>query len=79
MDTITGKFSNWVSQATDIEDKLSATLAETSREVAHLECFDVEQRAEIYSILEAIRKDVEVHRTTVGCWINDRTGEVSDV
>ena len=45
-----------------MEDKLSAALVETADEIAHAECFDAEQRAEVYSILDALKLDTEAHR-----------------
>ncbi|MBS3822079.1 MAG: hypothetical protein KGY81_09995 [Phycisphaerae bacterium] len=48
-----------------MEARIAATLNETADELAHAECFDQEQRAEIYAILQAIRNDTSNHRTRV--------------
>jgi selenocysteine lyase/cysteine desulfurase len=45
-----------------LEHRLSAKLAETADEIQHVECFDDEQRAEIFAILQALRTDTEAHR-----------------
>ena len=79
MKAASDKFTQWISQATDIENQLATELHETAGEVAHCEDFDMEQRSEIYAILEAIKSDSEVHKKVVGKWVNDRTGEISDV
>ena len=67
-----------MSNVVSIEAQLAATLAEAAEEVAHMEFFDQEQRAEIYTILQAMRADSQVHQEVVG-WVSDVTGEVSDV
>ena len=68
-----------MSDVAGIEAQLAAKLAEAADEVAHTECFDQEQRAEIYTILQAMKADSEVHRQLVGRWISDVTGEIRDV
>ena len=65
--------------AARMEDSLSHCLSETASEVSRAECFDIEQRAEVYAILDALRQDVSTHRHSVGLWVNDSSGEVHDV
>jgi hypothetical protein len=48
-----------------VESQLSAILSATSDEIAHSECLDVEDRAEVYSILQAIQGDSEMHRQAI--------------
>ncbi len=55
-----------VTQMASLEQGLAATLTQTSRQVAHSECFDLEQRAEVYTILEALRSNSETHLAMVG-------------
>ncbi|MCP4377156.1 MAG: hypothetical protein GY794_13390 [bacterium] len=62
-----------------IEQGLVDTVQAAAREVQYTECLDDEQRAEVYSILHALRNDTEAHREIVGRWVNDATGEISDV
>ncbi len=57
--------ASYISQAGSLEDKLKATIAQSSHEVAHCECFDSEQRAEIYTILETLKSNSETHRAMV--------------
>ena len=47
------------------ESKFAAALAATSEEMAYSECLDVEERSEVYTILEAILADTEAHRRTI--------------
>ena len=60
-----------------VESQLAATLSAASDEVAHSECLDVEQRAEVYAILEAILADSEVHREAISL-ISHRLTEAGD-
>lgn len=62
-----------------IEQGLVETVKAAAWEVQHTECLDDEQRAEVYSILHALKNDTEAHRQIVGQWVNDSTGEVTDV
>jgi len=48
------------------ERRLAATLLAASDDVAHCECLDAEERAEVYAILEAIRADTDAHYQAVG-------------
>mgnify|MGYP006293689037 FL=1 len=64
--------------AADAEDHLAAVLARTAEEVAHAECLDTEQRAEVYAILESMSADSAAHRALIGRWVNDRTGKTAD-
>ena len=54
-----------VSALTGIEHQLASVLIETADEIKHVECFDDEQRAEVYAILQALRDDTEAHRAMV--------------
>lgn len=55
----------YVSELAGIEHQLASALTETTDEFKHVECFDNEQRAEIYTILQALRDDTEAHRAMV--------------
>jgi len=74
-----GEFLSGMSAITGLEDQIAAALAATASAVAKAECFDAEERSEIYAILGTIKADSEAHRSLVGRWINDRTGEVTNV
>ncbi len=54
-----------VPDVANLEAGLAAILGKTATEVDHVECFDEEQRAEIYAILQALRSDTDVHRALV--------------
>lgn len=62
-------------KAIRLEEELADALRRTAAEVAHAECLDEEQRAEVYSILDALRADTQVHRRVVGTWVSDRPGK----
>lgn len=46
----------------EVEQRLAAELDAASDEVARAECFDPEQRAEVYAILAALRDESHLHR-----------------
>ncbi len=48
-----------------LEEQLSGMLRAASEEVEHVECFDDEQRSEMYTILRALRADTELDRALV--------------
>ena len=48
-----------------MEEALAATLVETADDLAHSDCFDSEQRAEVYTILETLKANSETHRVMV--------------
>ena len=54
-----------VSALPGIEHQLASALVETADEIRYVECFDDEQRAEVYAILQALRTDTEAHRAMV--------------
>ena len=62
-----------------IEQGLVDIVQAASKEVGYAECLDDEQRAEVYSILHALRNDTAAHQQLVGQWVNDATGEVTNV
>ncbi len=48
-----------------MENQLAADLTATSGELAHSEYLSVEQRSEVYSILDAMRSDTEHHKKAI--------------
>ncbi len=52
-------------QYVSAESRIADSLSKTADELAHSECFDQEQRAEIYAILQAIKTDTDNHHKTV--------------
>ena len=65
-------------KAVRLEEELSDALRRTAEEIAHAECLDEEQRAEVYTILETLRSDTRTHRSVVGTWISDRPGGIAN-
>ena len=62
-----------------VEEVLATSLQQAAGEVARTECFDTEQRAEVYAILDTMRADTEQHQMAVGHWVNDQSGEIANV
>ena len=79
MTTVKDNSSHPFGDSARIEQGLVDTVHAASREVQYADCLDDEQRAEVYSILHALRNDTEAHQQIVGQWVNDATGEVTDV
>ena len=64
-----------VSTMVNIENQLAASLTEASDEIAHTECLDEEQRAEVYTILQALKADTTSHRTLVELLVRKARGK----
>jgi len=65
-------------KAVRLEEELFDALRRTAEEIAHAECLDEEQRAEVYTILQTLRSDTQTHRGVVGMWISDRPRGADD-
>jgi len=63
-----------IKAAEGMESKLAASLTATSDEIAHSEYLSVEQRSEVYSILDALRSDTEHHKKTIRLLAGDDEG-----
>lgn len=61
-----------------MEELLAATLHDTAHEVAHSDCFDSEQRAEVYTILETLKANSQTHRSMVKLLAAKLAGEHGD-
>lgn len=48
-----------------LENGLAVTVRKAADDVARAECFDAEQRSEVYAILEAIRSNSMAHSIKV--------------
>jgi hypothetical protein len=59
-------------KAVRLEEKLSLAIQQVADEIAHTECLDEEQRAEVYTILDTLRSDTRSHQGVVGRWVSDR-------
>jgi len=60
-----------------IEDQLAGVLLRTTKDISHSECFDDEQRAEIYTILQTLKADTCLHRDIVGRWVSQSPREAA--
>jgi hypothetical protein len=72
---MSGTFGNYhsdVSNVAGIEQQLALELSIAAKAVDHMDCFDAEQRSEIYTILQTLRHDTAAHCTLVGQWVRDR-------
>ena len=74
-----GEFVGKLPSMAKIENHLAAILSQTAGQVAHTECFDTEQRSEIYAILESMKADTEANRNQLGHWVSHHGEEVGDV
>ena len=68
------KQSSEVARMARLEDDLAAAIERAAHQIAHAECFDLEQRAEVYSILHALQADSAAHRQILGQWVSDVAG-----
>ena len=68
------KQSSEVARMARLEDALAAAIERAAHQIAHAECFDLEQRAEVYSILHALQADSAAHRRILGQWVSDVAG-----
>ncbi|MGC9454585.1 MAG: hypothetical protein ACP5HU_06945 [Phycisphaerae bacterium] len=61
-----------------VEQRLAAELEAAADEISRAECFDPEQRAEIYAILAALRDETHLHRDQAsqlaGKYVKDHDG-----
>jgi len=48
-----------------VEAGIVQALSDSADELAHSECFDQEQRAELYTILESIKADTANHQKMI--------------
>ena len=70
-----GNYRSDVSNVVNLEQQLALTLSIAAKAVDHMDCFDAEQRSEVYTILQALRQDTAAHCTLVGQWVRDNPGE----
>lgn len=74
---MSGTFGNYhsdVSNVVNLEQQLALTLSIAAKAVDHMDCFDAEQRSEVYTILQTLRHDTAAHCTLVGQWVRDNPG-----
>ncbi len=69
---------NYISEIADIESKLAIDVGKAAEEVAHVECFDDEQRSEVYAILQTLKSDCETHRRAAELLADKLTREGGD-
>lgn len=65
MSSGSSSISTEMSAMLSMEKQLAATLTEASDEIAHTECLDCEQRAEVYTIIQALKSDTKNHHELV--------------
>jgi len=78
MSGCSGSVSTDMSAMLNVEKQLAATLTEASDEIAHTECLDCEQRAEVYTIIQALKSDTKNHHELVELLASIRTGAKND-
>ncbi len=70
-----GRYLPDISNAVVLERQLAAALGETAQELGHAECFDLDQRSEIYTILRTLKSETDAHGRLLGRWISATGGE----
>jgi hypothetical protein len=78
MTSVQGQVPADIGAAAQLEDRLASVLGEMVDDVQHMEWFDVEQRAEIYTILKALQADTEMHRDLINALARQTGKYVSD-
>ncbi len=73
-----GSISTEMSAMLNVEKQLAMSLTEASEEIAHTECLDNEQRAEVYTIIQALTADTKNHRELVELLTAGNTGVKKD-
>ena len=57
-----------------LEETLAGALTDAADEVEHADCLDEEQRAEVYTILQTLKADIELHRGLLNLMV-EQVGE----
>jgi hypothetical protein len=78
MTGIQGSSPSDVSALTSLEEQLAAQLYVTADEISRAECFDDEQRSEVYTILETLQADSQAHRAAVKLISHRITGSMGN-
>jgi hypothetical protein len=68
-----GQYLSDVASVAGMERRLACSLSVAAKTIDHMDCFDDEQRSEIYSILQALRQDTAIHCGMVGQWVSEKT------
>jgi hypothetical protein len=73
-----GNYHSDVFNVVNLEQQLALTLSIAAKAVDHMDCFDAEQRSEVYTILQTLRHDTAAHCTLVGQWVRDNPSSSSE-
>lgn len=65
MSSVSGRSFGRLEQVAELEVVLLGRIEDAADELMHIECLDEEQRAEIHTILEAMRHDSQSHASTI--------------
>ena len=66
-----------INRIAELEQQVKAVLRETADQLAHSECLDDEQRAEVHEILQALRHDTHAHCDLLGKLTQTLSGEAA--
>jgi len=78
MTGLAGSYVPDMSNMAEVEKQLAAVLGKSVDELNRSECFDMEQRSEIYTILATLKAETQTHRETIGHWVRDGGQEPCD-
>lgn len=67
-----GSYASDVSNVARFEKQLATALGRSVDELDHAECFDFEQRSELYTILHTLKSETDAHCAMVGRWVSDK-------
>ena len=78
MTGLAGSYVPDMSNMAEVEKQLAAVLGKSVDELNRTECFDMEQRSEIYTILTTLKAETQTHQETIGQWVSDGSEEPCD-
>ena len=67
----TGQYLSDVAAVAGIERQLACKLSVAAQAIDHMDCFDDEQRSEIYTILQTLRQDTAASCGMLGQWLGN--------
>jgi len=73
-----GSYIPDMSDMAEVEKQLVTVLGKSVDELNHSECFDMDQRSEIYTILTTLKAETQTHQETIGQWVSDGSEEPCD-
>jgi len=73
-----GSYIPDMSDMAEVEKQLVTVLGKSVDELNRSECFDMDQRSEIYTILTMLKSETQAHSETLGRWVSEGRQESCD-